>query len=417
MSGYTVVDVETTGLSPEHHDRIVEIGVVYVSHDGEIQDHWSTLVNPQRDVGPTRIHGITARDVADAPTFAEIAPYVLRSLSGRIIVAHNARFDLRFLASELVRAGVPLARLPLAGLFPMEWSAAYLAASSRRLVDCCRACGVDLQEAHSAGADALATAQLLTYYLGASTYRPPWRRTLEDCRSYPWPVFHGSYAELRMLHRTDVHARRDDEWLDRVVSRMPRAADPRIDSYLAVLEWALLDGFLAEHEKDQLVAVAQDCGLTRGQLIDLHGSYLRAMAEVAWADGVVTADERALLGTVAASLGLSAHDVERAIRDAGAARTSTAANAVNTLAASGISLARGDRVTFTGDMRRERSEWETIARQHGLVPAGVAKTTKLVIAADPNSLSGKAAKARAYGIPIVTEDAFERIVASVANSG
>ncbi len=40
MSGYTVIDVETTGLVPERHDRIVEIGVVYVSDAGEVQDHW-----------------------------------------------------------------------------------------------------------------------------------------------------------------------------------------------------------------------------------------------------------------------------------------------------------------------------------------------------------------------------------------
>nr|NLI51307.1 hypothetical protein [Propionibacterium sp.]NLI51309.1 hypothetical protein [Propionibacterium sp.] len=46
MGGYTVIDVETTGLVPEKHDRVVELAVTYVSHDGDIQDHWSTLVNP-----------------------------------------------------------------------------------------------------------------------------------------------------------------------------------------------------------------------------------------------------------------------------------------------------------------------------------------------------------------------------------
>ena len=58
MEGYTVVDVETTGFSPDNGDRVVEIGVVYVSPRGEVQDHWSTLVNPQRDVGPTKVHGL-----------------------------------------------------------------------------------------------------------------------------------------------------------------------------------------------------------------------------------------------------------------------------------------------------------------------------------------------------------------------
>lgn len=63
MTGYTVLDLETTGLFPQKHDRILEIGVVSVSEDGDVLDEWSTLINPGRDVGPTSIHGITARDV------------------------------------------------------------------------------------------------------------------------------------------------------------------------------------------------------------------------------------------------------------------------------------------------------------------------------------------------------------------
>ena len=61
---------------------------------------------------------------------------------------------------------------------------------------------------------------------------------------------------------------------------MPRAADTRVDSYLAVLEMAMLDGFLAEHEKSSLVETAVLSGLTRGQVLDLHADYLRAMAEL-----------------------------------------------------------------------------------------------------------------------------------------
>jgi DNA polymerase III subunit epsilon len=413
MSGYTVIDVETTGFVPEKYDRVVEIGVVFVSHRGEIQDHWSTLVNPQRDVGPTHVHGITASDVAGAPTFAEIAPYVLHAVSGRTIVAHNASFDLRFLAHELLRAGVPLASLPLHGLCTMHWSTAFLHAPSRKLVDCCHACGVDLQEAHSAGADALATAGLLSYYLQQSQWQPPWVDVLTEARGYGWPTYHGPYPELRFARRAEVRAaRREDAWLDRIVSRMPRAADARVDAYLAVLEMALLDGFLAEHEKEQLVAVATESGLSRGQVLDLHAGYLRAMAEVALDDGVVTCEERADLEKVATYLGLQSIDVDAALSDAAENRSS--GSAVTSLATSGIVLCPGDRVVFTGEMRRPRTEWEEACRIVGLEPGTVTKATRVVVAADPNSLSGKAAKARSYGIPIITEDAFERILRAQA---
>lgn len=413
MSGYTVIDVETTGLVPETGDRVVEIGVVFVSHQGEIQDHWSTLVNPQRDVGPTRIHGITATDVASAPLFAEIAPYVLHAVAGRTIVAHNASFDLRFLARELVRAGVPLDNLPLHGLCTMHWSTSFLHAPSRRLVDCCGACGVDLQEAHSAGGDALATAGLLSYYLQRSHWQPPWVDVLTEARSYGWPTYRGPYPELRFARRSEVRAaRREDAWLDRIVSRMPRAADARVDAYLGVLEMALLDGFLAEHEKDQLVTVAAGSGLSRGQVLDLHAQYLAAMAELALDDGVVTPDERADLERVAAYLGLRGIDVDAALSEA--ATSTRSRSAVSSLATSGITLRHGDRVVFTGDMHRSRSEWEAACRTVGLEPGTVTKATRVVVAADPNSLSGKAAKARSYGIPVITEDAFERLLLAQA---
>jgi DNA polymerase-3 subunit epsilon len=97
MSGYTVVDVETTGLFPQQHDRIVEIALVFVSDSGQVEGEWSTLVNPGRDIGPTSIHGIGAREVLDAPTFADVAGSLIRAVTGRTLVAHNARFDGQFL--------------------------------------------------------------------------------------------------------------------------------------------------------------------------------------------------------------------------------------------------------------------------------------------------------------------------------
>lgn len=329
------------------------------------------------------------------------------------MVAHNASFDLRFLAHEMRKAGVPLIEEPLSAVCTMQWAPTFLDSPSRRLVDCCRAGGVKLVDAHSAHGDAFATAQLLGHYLEASSWEPPWEDTLSMSRSYAWPPFGDEYPELRMARRTEVRPLHDDAWLDAIVSRMPRAADVRVDAYLAVLEMAMLDGFLAEHEKKELVAVAVDSGITRGQVLDVHGDYLRAMAEVALADHVVTTEERSELSRVAGMLGLRATDVDSALVEA--AQPSGAhhlgkVSAVDRVASSGLSLSPGDRVVFTGDMQTERGEWEDLVRAHGLTTGGVSKKSKLVVAADPNSLSGKAAKARSYGLPIVTEKAFRRIL-------
>ncbi|OLT54647.1 hypothetical protein [Cellulosimicrobium sp. CUA-896] len=70
-------------------------------------------------------------------------------------------------------------------------------------------------------------------------------------------------------------------------------------------------------------------------------------------------------------------------------------------------------MVLTGEMRRSRPAWEDTARRAGLVPwANVTRRTRLLVAADPDSLSTKARTARRYGVPVVTEDGFERLLAA-----
>lgn len=94
---YAVIDLETTGFSAAT-DRVVEMACVLVQ-DGRIDQTWSTLVNPERDIPPhaTRVHGITDEDVQNAPSFAIAQRALRRMCRGATVVAHNARFDLSFL--------------------------------------------------------------------------------------------------------------------------------------------------------------------------------------------------------------------------------------------------------------------------------------------------------------------------------
>ncbi|MBM9505690.1 DEDDh family exonuclease [Actinacidiphila acididurans] len=105
--GYAVVDVETTGLGRD--DRIVSAAVYRLDARGEVQDHWYSPVNPQRDPGPVWIHGLTGTMLADAPLFPEIAAELADRLAGRVLVAHNAVFDWSMLAREFARAGTTAA--------------------------------------------------------------------------------------------------------------------------------------------------------------------------------------------------------------------------------------------------------------------------------------------------------------------
>jgi DNA polymerase III subunit epsilon len=98
------VDVETTGLSPVE-DRIAEIGVVAV--DGNRVERWTSLVKTSSRREWTFPDGIGLERLASAPLFRDVAAELAQRLAGRLLIAHNARFDHAFLKAEFDRVGVP----------------------------------------------------------------------------------------------------------------------------------------------------------------------------------------------------------------------------------------------------------------------------------------------------------------------
>ena len=98
---YVVIDTETTGTMKA--DRIIELALIAFKGN-EVIEEWSTLINPQRDVGKTNIHGITASMVSSAPIFADVVNDIFRIINHRVLVAHNFGFDARMLIQEFNRA-------------------------------------------------------------------------------------------------------------------------------------------------------------------------------------------------------------------------------------------------------------------------------------------------------------------------
>ena len=100
------LDLETTGATASF-DRITEIGLIEVER-GEYVREWSTLVNPQMRIPPfiESLTGINNDMVALAPTFAEVAQGLKARLNGRLLIAHNARFDYGFLKAEFGRLDI-----------------------------------------------------------------------------------------------------------------------------------------------------------------------------------------------------------------------------------------------------------------------------------------------------------------------
>lgn len=408
-NGYAVVDVETTGLHPGQHHRVIELAIVRLDEDGTVADEWCSLINPQRDLGAQHIHGITAAEIRRAPTFSDLAGDIATQLAGRVVVAHNLSFDIRFLQAEFIRAGTKTALSAAAGLCTMHLAADYLPTVGRSLAACCRAAAIAHEKAHSALHDAHAAASLMKFYIRTAGQPLPWQKVLRTSAQQQWPAL--ASRNTTPVRRRDAFEP-EPHFLSRLVDRLPSVPrDPRADDYLAVLDAALIDRHLSESEQDELLDTASDLGLTVEDVIGFHHEYLAELARLAWEDGVVTPCEHDDLRLTAELLGLTAADVEGMLATA---RVQDELLDAPSPAAewSRFTLAPGDLVAFTGDMTLSREEWRSKAIDAGLtVPAsGITKKTRLVVAADPDSLSGKARKARNYGIPIIKESAFAKML-------
>jgi len=104
-----MLDTETTGLSAQNGDRMVEIGAVEVCDRDMAQTKtFHQYINPQRAIPAevVRIHGIDHAKIKDEPAFPEVAQAFLDFIEGGTLVIHNAPFDLGFIMHELELCGM-----------------------------------------------------------------------------------------------------------------------------------------------------------------------------------------------------------------------------------------------------------------------------------------------------------------------
>jgi len=104
-----VLDTETTGLSAEGGDRIIEIGCVELVARKLTGNNKHFYLNPERDSheDALKVHGISNEFLRDKPKFAAVADELVEYLSGAEIIIHNAAFDVSFLNKELELLGRP----------------------------------------------------------------------------------------------------------------------------------------------------------------------------------------------------------------------------------------------------------------------------------------------------------------------
>lgn len=412
-----VIDVETTGVFPFRHDRVVEVAAVIVRPDGRIEREFVSLVNPARDIGPSSIHGLTSADILHAPQFAEIAALLLDVLSGTVaIAAHNVRFDLQFLESELSRIGC---------LLPEYFSICTMElAGGGSLTECCGDYGIPFEgEAHHALADARAAARLLTCLLPD---QPRMIQRLRQMTPIQWPPVPRTGKQPVTRDEAGRRQAEPPTFLQRLLARMhssaaPIATDSAVMAYEGLLDRVLEDRHVDESEADALVETAERWGLSRNQIEVTHSEYLKRLAIAAVVDGKVTETERRDLKRVARLLGQEKRDLDEILDEAAASLSGGDRNLAPAPAVETSLL--GMRVCFTGELqchhrgeRISRELAEELATRAGLVVVdSVTRKLDLLVVADPHTQSSKAKKARQYGIRIMHEVVFWKAIGVEVN--
>ena len=113
MTRQVVLDTETTGLSWEKGNRVVEIGCVELVQRRPTGRHFQRYLNPGREMEPgaQEVTGLTLEFLSDKPRFSEVVDEFLAFIDGAELIIHNAAFDVGFLDNELNLLNVGHARL------------------------------------------------------------------------------------------------------------------------------------------------------------------------------------------------------------------------------------------------------------------------------------------------------------------
>jgi len=155
------IDIETTGLHP-FYSEIVEVAAVTFDMNGNVHEEYSQLINPQMLIHPRaiEIHGITDAMVKNEPAWNEIAPEFYGIIKNKILVAHNAPFDLSFLAFKGTVISQPFVDTYFTDTLTISREI-YPEFKRHTLVDLSESLGIELNNAHRALADTKACMYLL----------------------------------------------------------------------------------------------------------------------------------------------------------------------------------------------------------------------------------------------------------------
>lgn len=160
MNEYIVVDLETTGLDPYKGCEIIEIGVTEII-DENIVRNYSRLIKPKQEIPEfiTQITNITNEMVKNEESIEVVLPKFRKYIGDRTIIAHNAKFDLKFLNYYLRKFNLEPIDNYICTLEMLKENKFYKG-KNRKLETACQYYNIENKNAHRADSDTLATARL-----------------------------------------------------------------------------------------------------------------------------------------------------------------------------------------------------------------------------------------------------------------
>lgn len=418
---FAIISLETTGISPQHGDHLVELAIQTVNWNGELLDSYETLVHPGKDIEGFQIHGITDDMVKNAPSASEIVPDILSRLNGKTLVAHDFDFAVRFLEPILNGDMPKLEGICTLKLFDLVAPDSGL----RRLEQLCTYYDIEFSVRHSAKSDSLATAKLFSILKNLYAQQNEIEDfvenflhliKIEDC-----PKERNIFMKRKEAKNiANIQKNKLYDLLNRLTSSAGDSVPVR--QYLNVLDRALADRILEEKEIFSLVDLATDYKLSKKQVMEIHEEYLRKLIRIYLLDEILTNAEMDDLHLVSDLLCILPKELDLLIKYERTKIPITTPGVQKQLKS-----LTGKSVCFSGHLnckingqRIDRELAQQLVKERGLiVKRVVSKNVDYLITAHAEQFSGKGRKNRKameYHVNVIDEKIFWEMIGVVVDN-
>lgn len=388
---FTAIDLETTGLDC-NTDRIVEIGLVKFTAEGQVLDEFATMVdNPGSSREARDVHQINDQDLAGAPSTGEALREAFAFMAGTVLVAHNFEFEEGFLTAAAQRERLTLPTV--LGVCTLQTSRRQLDGRGFSLTVMYKTATGEFQtQKHTALGDARAIREILLWLL----------------RNAPKPLYLTQAAPqlIREIDRPECEIScrpvpLSSSCVADLLASFPQSERQRsgdsieIEKYLALLAECVEDGRLTFDEARALTTQARRTRLNGTQLRELHrqawDTTFPAAKNAVWTD--LSAVDRREMYLLADALGLSdlATEINTVINECAEPEPEVEARYL-----------KGLRVGIVGDDAESVALRQRAESYGAKIAVNITKTVVWVATTTPNSIDSKHNTARNLGIPVLT---------------